>query len=66
MFGGVRAHHHLRQIFVFLEARVLNKPEVIVGQANQKIDAATGEMTNPRTRDFIADQLAAFAAFVRG
>jgi hypothetical protein len=48
-----------------LEARVFNKPEVFVGQANQKIDAATGELTDPPTRDVIANQLAGFAAFTR-
>ncbi len=34
--------------------------------AHTKIDAATGELTDPATRGFIADQLKAFAAFVRG
>jgi chromate reductase len=65
MLGGARAQYHLRQTFVMLEARVFNKPEVFVGQANQKIDAATGELTDPPTRDVIANQLAGFAAFTR-
>ena len=53
-------------MFVFLDARPLNKPEVIISQAHTKIDAATGELTDKATRGFIADQLKAFAAFVRG
>ncbi len=65
MLGGARAQYHLRQTFVMLEARVFNKPEVFVGQANQKIDAATGALTDPPTRDIIAKQLAGFAAFAR-
>jgi chromate reductase len=65
LFGGVRAQLHLRHVFVFLDGRVLNKPEVIIPQVNTKIDAATGELTDPATRVFIADQLKAFAAFVR-
>ena len=65
MLGGARAQYHLRQSFVMLEARVFNKPEVFVGQANQKIDAATGELTDPPTRDIIARQLSGFAAFAR-
>ena len=65
MLGGARAQYHLRQSFVMLEARVFNKPEVFVGQANQKIDATTGELTDPPTRDVIARQLAGFAAFAR-
>jgi chromate reductase, NAD(P)H dehydrogenase (quinone) len=66
LYGGVRAQLHLRHVFVYLDGRVLNKPEVIIPQVNTKIDAATGELTDPTTRGFIADQLKAFAAFVRG
>ncbi len=65
LWGGLRAQLHLRHIFVFLDARALNKPEVIIHQINQKIDPQ-GELTDPATRGFIADQLKAFAAFVRG
>jgi chromate reductase len=65
MLGGARAQYHLRQTFVMLEARVFNKPEVFVGQAHQKIDAATGELTDPPTREIIAKQLAGFTAFAR-
>jgi chromate reductase len=64
--GGLRAQLHLRHMFVFLDARVLNKPEIIITQVNTKVDAATGEITDQATRGFIADQLKAFAAFVRG
>jgi chromate reductase len=64
VLGGARAQYHLRQTFVMLEARVFNKPEVFVGQANLKIDA-TGALTDRPTREIIAKQLAGFAAFVR-
>ena len=66
LFGGLRAQLHLRHMFVYLDGRVLNKPEVIIPQVNAKIDAATGELTDPATRGFIADQLEAFADFARG
>ncbi len=66
LYGGVRAQLHLRHVFVYLDGRLLNKPEVIVPQVNTKIDPATGELTDPATRGFIADQLKAFAAFARG
>jgi chromate reductase len=66
LFGGVRAQLHLRHSFVFLDARLMNKPEVIIPQAQTKVDAATGELTDAATRGFLADQLKAFAAFVRG
>ncbi len=65
-FGGVRAQLHLRHSLIFLEARAFTRPEVIIPAAHTKIDAATGELTDPATRGFIADQLKAFAAFVRG
>ena len=66
LFGGLRAQLHLRHVFVYLDGRVLNKPEVIISQVNTKIDAATGELTDPATRGFIVDQLKAFADFARG
>jgi chromate reductase len=66
LFGGLRAQLHLRHVFVYLDGRVLNKPEIIIPQVNTKIDAATGELTDPATRGFVADQLRAFAAFTRG
>jgi chromate reductase, NAD(P)H dehydrogenase (quinone) len=65
LFGGLRAQLHLRHIFVFLDARALTKPEVIIPQVNTKIDPSTGELTDPATRGFLADQLSAFAAFAR-
>lgn len=63
--GGARAQYHLRQTLVFLDAHVLNKPEVMIGQIATKVDAASGELTDEATRTFITTQLQAFAAFVR-
>nr|WP_294517933.1 NADPH-dependent FMN reductase [uncultured Rhodopila sp.] len=65
LVGGARAQYHLRQILVFLDAFVLNKPEVMVGQVINKVDATTLELSDQATRDFIAGQLKAFAAFAR-
>ena len=65
LFGGLRAQLALRQMFIYLDGRVLNKPEVIIPQVNTKIDAATGELIDPATRGFIADQLKALAEFAR-
>ena len=64
MLGGARAQYHLRMSFVMLEACVFNKPEVMVANASQKIDAKTGELADAPTREIIAAQLLAFAAFV--
>ncbi len=65
LWGGLRAQLALRQMFVYLDGRLLLKPEVIIPQVQTKVDPSTGELTDPATRGFIADQLKAFAAFVR-
>jgi chromate reductase len=64
-FGGGRMQYHLRQVFVFLDGRVMNGPEVMVSGAYGKVDAATGDLTDQATKEFLAKQLAAFASFVR-
>jgi chromate reductase len=63
--GGARMQYHLRQTFVFLDARVMNVPEVMIGGSGGKFDAATGDLTDEGTKDFLRKQLAAFADFVR-
>jgi chromate reductase len=65
LIGGARAQYHLRQILVFLDAYVLNKPEIMVGQIPSKVDVATGTITDTATSEFIAGQLRAFTAFAR-
>ncbi|MGH7118413.1 MAG: NADPH-dependent FMN reductase [Acetobacteraceae bacterium] len=63
--GGARSQYHLRQVMVFVEAYVLNRPEVMVPAVQSKVDAAKGEITDGPTRDVIAAELKAFAAFIR-
>ena len=48
----------MRKICVFLNAHVLNKPEVMIGQAAAKFDAE-GRLTDETTRGLIAQQMAA-------
>lgn len=64
MLGGARCQYHLRQSMVFLDALVLNRPEVMVPQAQAKI-SDSGEITDEATRKAIAAQLDAFAALIR-
>ena len=64
--GGARAQYHLRQLFVFLDGRVMNLPEAMVAGAYGKSDTATGDLTDATTKEFLGKQLAAFAEFVRG
>jgi chromate reductase len=64
MLGGARAQYHLRQVMVFVEARVFNRPEVIVASAKGKFDETTGRLVDAATRDMVSRQLAAFKQFV--
>ena len=65
VLGGARARYHLRQSLVFLDALVLNKPEVMVGQVAGKVSGEPLELSDMATRDFISKQLVAFADFAR-
>ncbi|HEY7553141.1 MAG TPA: NADPH-dependent FMN reductase [Hyphomicrobiaceae bacterium] len=62
--GGARVQYDLRRAMVFLDALTLNKPEVFVGSCAQKFDEKTGALTDATTRDFVKQQLAAFARFI--
>jgi chromate reductase len=52
MLGTARAQYHLRQACVFLNMHPLNKPEVMVPSAQDKIDK-DGNLTDEKTRDKI-------------
>jgi chromate reductase len=63
-FGTARAQYHLRQTCVYLEMIPLNKPEVFVSAAHQKVDAE-GRLTDERSRAAIRALLEALAAWTR-
>jgi chromate reductase len=56
--GSARAQYHLRQCFVFLNGLVINRPEVMIGNASEKFDEQ-GRLTDQPTRELIAKLLAA-------
>ena len=58
LLGSARAQYHLRQILLSINALVLNKPEVMITQANTKIDEA-GELKDEQTRAFVRKLLEA-------
>ncbi|MCP6151344.1 NAD(P)H-dependent oxidoreductase, partial [Klebsiella pneumoniae] len=60
--GGARAQYHLRQVLVALDAPVMNMPEVMISQANKKIE--DGAIVDEGTSAFVGKQLAAFKTFV--
>lgn len=61
MAGGARAQYHLRQILVFFDALVFNKPEAMVSQVHNKIQ--NNELVDEDTRAFLGVQLEAFSKF---
>jgi chromate reductase len=62
LFGTARAQYHLRQMLVFLNAFPVNKPEVMIGQAQNKFDEA-GNLTDEPTREFIRKLLASLVGW---
>lgn len=64
VLGGARAQYHLRQILVFLDALVLNKPEVMIGGVQHKVDETQGVVSDADTRAFLGKQLAALANLI--
>lgn len=64
VFGTVRAQQHLRQILTATNMLLLNRPDVLVQRSWEKFDAE-GNLSDEGTRQQIADQLAALAAWAR-
>jgi chromate reductase, NAD(P)H dehydrogenase (quinone) len=64
VLGTARAQYHLRQIGVFLDMRILNKPEVMIGTAHERFDA-NGKLTHEATRKFLGDLLIALRDWVK-
>ena len=60
--GTARAQYHLRQCFVFLNASVLNRPEVMVAGAADAFKY--GVLVDAPTRQFVSDLLGALATAV--
>ena len=62
--GGGRVQYDLRRAMVFLDVLTLNKPEIFIGSCASKFDDKTGELKDDTTRNFIKQQLEAFAKFI--
>ncbi|HEY1772025.1 MAG TPA: NADPH-dependent FMN reductase [Gammaproteobacteria bacterium] len=58
--GTARAQYHLRQICVFVNMLPLNRPEVMLSNADKLFDAE-GRLTDEATRKFIGDLLVSLA-----
>src|SRR6516162_6947426 len=64
MAGSARAQYDLRRSCVFLDIHPLNKPEVLIGQAQTKFDAS-GRLTDDVARGLIVDLLVALEKWTR-
>lgn len=56
MFGGTRAQYHLRQVLVSINMHPLNRPEVCMPSADEKIDEE-GKVTDETAREKIRELL---------
>ena len=63
LMGTARMQYHLRQILVFLDAFSLNRPEVMIAQAQNKF--ADGKLTDEITAKLLTDLGASIALAVR-
>lgn len=54
--GAAFANHHLRQILVYMDALMVNGPEVMVGRARERFDEE-GQLVDEDTRKFVSDHL---------
>ena len=64
MAGSARAQYDLRRSCVFLDMHPLNKPEVLIGQAQTKFDAE-GNLKDEVARNLLRDLMANLAAWAR-
>lgn len=56
--GTARAQYQLRQVFITLNMRPLNKPELMIGSAQDKFDA-DGNLIDPKVKQKVAGLLTA-------
>jgi chromate reductase len=62
--GAARAQYHLRQIMVYLDMHPINQPEVMIGDASKRFDAA-GNLTDEKTKELIGKLLQALVTWTR-
>ncbi len=62
--GTSRAQYHLRQVFVYLNGHLLNRPEVFISGAPNKFDA-DGQLTDAATAENLGKMLAALVDWTK-
>merc|ERR1712119_60548 len=58
-FRGGRSHYHVRQVAVFLDLFVLNKPEVFLSSFDGTFDKESLELVSEKAQDNLVKQLEA-------
>ena len=61
--GGARVQYDLRRVLLFVNAMVLDKPEVFIGNARSKF-AGDGQCIDEATRQFVTGQMASFGRWI--
>jgi chromate reductase, NAD(P)H dehydrogenase (quinone) len=64
MLGTARAQYHLRQMFVFLNMHPLNRPEVMIANADKRFDEH-GNLTDEDTREHIRQLIQSLVTWTR-
>lgn len=62
--GTMRMQYHLRQMAVFLDLKMVNKPEVMIANAGQRFDA-DGNLTDEATQQFVQSLVIALRDWAR-
>lgn len=62
--GTARAQYHLRQVFVTLNILAMNKPEVMIADADERFDAQ-GNLTDEKTKAHIRKLLEGLVEWTR-
>lgn len=63
--GTMRAQLQFRQVMIYLDVRVLNKPEVLIPSAYEGKFDENGDLVDERAKEQIKKMLAAFEDFVK-
>ena len=61
--GTARAQYHLRQMFVYLNGHLLNRPEVMVPSAHEKFDG-DGNTDDAKTKEKVTELVMALLAWI--
>jgi chromate reductase len=64
ILGGARAQYHLRQVLVSLNVHAINRPEVIIASADEKVDE-NGNLTDEKARKKIGQLLESLIKWTR-